>query len=196
MTARCIDRTDSSLSSSSDHDPIVGPLVALLDQLEWVLRRLDDAQYGAQRAVGISGSVGGHVRHCLDHVSALIAGATAGMVDYDHRRRGTAVESCRATALIEIQRLTRDLRVLTSGLCDCPLELVAALDHDGARLSAPTSVGREVAFVVSHTIHHLAVIALLLRDLAVEVPPRFGYAPTTPAFAEATAGKPLRSTAA
>jgi uncharacterized damage-inducible protein DinB len=53
-----------------------------------------------------------------------------------------------------------------------------------------------VAFVVSHTIHHLAVIALLLRDLAVEVPPRFGYAPTTPDFATASAGKPPRPTAA
>ena len=196
MTARGIERTESSYSSQSDADPIVAPLVALLDQLEWVLRRLDDTQYAAQRALPISGTVGGHVRHCLDHISALIIGATAGMVDYDHRRRGTAVESCRAAALIEIQRVTRDLRTLTSRHCDRPLALVAALDHHGARLSAPTSVGREVAFVVSHTIHHLAVIALLLRDLAVEVPPRFGYAPTTPDFATASAGKPPRPTAA
>jgi uncharacterized damage-inducible protein DinB len=43
-----------------------------------------------------------------------------------------------------------------------------------------SSVGRELAFVVSHTIHHCAVIALLLRDLGVAVPPRFGYAPSTP----------------
>jgi uncharacterized damage-inducible protein DinB len=62
------------------------------------------------------------------------------------------------------------------------------VDCRGARLSAPSSVGRELAFVVSHTIHHLAVIAFLLRDLSIEVPSRFGYAPTTPAFAEAPAG--------
>ena len=76
MTARGIERTESSVSSQSDADSIVAPLVALLDQLEWVLRRLDDRQYAAQRALPISGTVGGHVRHCLDHMSALIIGAT------------------------------------------------------------------------------------------------------------------------
>ena len=54
------------------------------------------------------------------------------------------------------------------------------MDQDGTQVTAVTSVGRELAFVMSHTIHHLAVIALLLRDLGIEVPPRFGYAPTTP----------------
>jgi uncharacterized damage-inducible protein DinB len=164
----------------ADIDPIVAPLTALLGQLEWVLRRVNDGDYTVQRATGISGSIGSHVRHSLDHVTALTAGAEAGRIDYDHRRRGTAVESCRATALLEIDRTARDLRTLTSSDLDRSLELVAAIDQDGTRLSAATSVGRELAFVISHTIHHLAVIALLLRDLGIEVPPRFGYAPSTP----------------
>ena len=165
---------------AADLDPIVAPLIVLLGQLEWVLRQVDDQQYTVQRAVGISGSIGGHIRHCLDHVVALTAADAGGRIDYDHRRRGTAVESCRAAASLEIQRTARELRRLKSSDLDRSLELVAAIDQDGMRLSAATSLGRELAFVVSHTIHHLAVIALLLRDLEIEVPPRFGYAPTTP----------------
>ena len=160
-------------------DDLAAPLAALLGQLAWVLRRVNDEQYAVERARGVSGSIGGHVRHCLDHVSALIAAAGAGQVDYDHRRRGTAVESCRVAALAEIQRVTQGLHTVTVQSPDRPLQLVAALDVQGARISAPSSVGRELAFVVSHTIHHLALIALLLRDLSIEVPPRFGYAPTT-----------------
>jgi uncharacterized damage-inducible protein DinB len=174
--------------SAQNIDDVASPLAALLGQLAGVLKRLDDEQYTVQAARGISGSIGGHVRHCLDHVSALIAAAGTGRIDYDHRRRGTAVESCRTAALAEIRRVTYDLCLLTVHPLDRPLQLVAAVDCRGARLSAPSSVGREFAFVVSHTIHHLAVIALLLRDLSIEVPPRFGYAPTTPAFAEAPAG--------
>ena len=163
-----------------DIDPIVVPLTALLGQIEWVLQRVDDRDYTVQRAVGISGSIGSHIRHSLDHVVALTAGAAAGRIDYDLRRRGTAVESCRASALLELDRIARELRTLTSSDLDRSLELVAAMDQDGTQLTAATSVGRELAFVMSHTIHHLAVIALLLRDLGIEVPPRFGYAPTTP----------------
>jgi len=43
-----------------------------------------------------------------------------------------------------------------------------------------SSVCREVAFVISHTIHHNAIVAQLLagRNLALDA--RFGVAPSTP----------------
>jgi hypothetical protein len=173
-------RSHASDTARSDPRRILTPIEALLGQLAWVVRRLDDAQYRELPARGISGSVGGHVRHCLDHVSALIVGSASGRVTYDHRLRGTAVETCRTAALIELRRLADDLPMLPTCDLDRPIELVASLDTDGTQVTARSSVARELAFVVSHTIHHLAVIALLLRDLSIEVPPRFGYAPSTP----------------
>ena len=47
-------------------------------------------------------------------------------------------------------------------------------------MSVQTSLGRELAFVVQHTIHHAALIAVLLDILGVRVPADFGYAPSTP----------------
>ena len=64
-----------------DIDPIVVPLTALLGQIEWVLQRVDDRDYTVQRAAGISGSIGSHIRQSLDHVVALTAGAAAGRID-------------------------------------------------------------------------------------------------------------------
>jgi hypothetical protein len=45
---------------------------------------------------------------------------------------------------------------------------------------AASSVGREVAFVTSHTVHHNAILGQLLCAHGVHVPLRFGIAPSTP----------------
>jgi hypothetical protein len=45
-------------------------------------------------------------------------------------------------------------------------------------------VGRELAFVLSHTVHHNALIAIMAQTLGVPVPARFGYAPSTIAYLE------------
>ena len=48
-----------------------GQLVCLLNQLAALVTRLNDGHYLSVRASEVSGSVGGHVRHCLDHVAAF-----------------------------------------------------------------------------------------------------------------------------
>ena len=50
-----------------------------------------------------------------------------------------------------------------------------------------TTAGRELAFVLSHTIHHNALIDVMARTLGVPVPDRFGYAPSTIAHLEKAA---------
>jgi uncharacterized damage-inducible protein DinB len=155
-------------------------MVRLLEQLAGVVARLDDAHYRAKRAREVSGSVGGHVRHCLDHVAALIRGIEGGLIDYDARVRGTAIESRRDAALHEIARLVHSMQML--GVMEPTTQVAVALgegpDNDAA--TATSTVARELAFVLSHTIHHFAIVALLLHDMGVRVPPRFGYAPSTP----------------
>lgn len=156
------------------------PLMALLGQLSELLERMDDRRYRTETAAGVSGSVGGHVRHCLDHVASLVAGCSASRMSYDARLRGTSVETRREAALAEIGRLSQLLGAIPEDSLNRPLDLAASLDSGGAEIVAASSVGRELAFVVSHTVHHFAVIALLLRDTGIALPPRFGYAPTTP----------------
>lgn len=173
--------------SRLEPDPPAIPLSRLLGQLGGVVAALSDTQYRAERARGVSGSIGGHVRHCLDHVSALMAGVATGHVDYDTRRRGTAVEISREAAIAEIERLAEDLEGITARTLHRPVQLLSVLDTGGIRLDASSSVARELAFVLSHTIHHLAVIALLLREQGIDVPPRFGYAPSTPTPASSAA---------
>jgi hypothetical protein len=52
---------------------------------------------------------------------------------------------------------------------------------EGSAGSAPTqsSTARELGFLLSHTIHHFALIAMTLQSLGVNVDPAFGVSPST-----------------
>jgi uncharacterized damage-inducible protein DinB len=120
------------------------------------------------------------VRHCLDHVSALLAADASSTLSYDHRRRGTAIETDPSAALQQILRLKAALERWSARSLDEPIRVSSMIDPSGASLAGWSTLGRELAFVLSHTIHHQATIAAVLALHGVEPPPGFGYAPSTP----------------
>jgi uncharacterized damage-inducible protein DinB len=159
------------------------PLLGVLGQLADLLAEMTDEQYLEKPFPG-SGAVGGHVRHCLDHIDALLSAVERGVIDYDLRKRGTDVETSRSSALAAIRKQERRLLCLRPGCEDKPLRLSAIVHPGLPPVEATTSVGRELAFVLSHTIHHNALVAVLAKTLGVPVPDRFGYAPSTLAHLE------------
>lgn len=163
----------------------VYPLVAVLKQLEDLLGAMTDGQYQT-RPAGMASNVGGHLRHCLDHIDALLTAVERGSLDYDQRRRGTAVESSRDAALAVIRRQKRELLAFPTDSEGWPLRLSAIVSSALPAIEVGTSVGRELAFVLSHTIHHNALIGVMAQALGVSVPERFGYAPSTIAHLEKT----------
>jgi hypothetical protein len=165
----------------------VPPLVAVLRQLERLIESMTDEQYRARPLGALSGPVGGHVRHCLDHIAALLAGVERGEADYDTRQRGTDVETCRAAALAAIRRQSSGLLDLPAGIEGRPLWLSVLVSPGSPAVAVETTVGRELAFLLSHTIHHNALIGILAAALGVAVPGHFGHAPSTLAHLEATA---------
>jgi uncharacterized damage-inducible protein DinB len=47
-------------------------------------------------------------------------------------------------------------------------------------VSLTTSLARELVFALQHTIHHQAIVAVLLHEQGIAAPAEFGYAPSTP----------------
>jgi len=158
----------------------IGSLRGLLEEMRTMIERIDEETYAAPARGRSGGGIGGHVRHCLDHVAALITGTRTGLCAYDRRARGTAVETCRLTAVHRILDLDVDLLRLDRQLFDVPVDVETQVDTTGAFLVTTSTVGRELMFVISHTIHHNALIAHLLDEQAVEMGARFGLAPATP----------------
>ena len=155
-------------------------LAGTLDELAQVIRRLTADQF-TRRDWRSSGSVGGHVRHCLDHVDALLQATVSGVCCYDTRVRGTAVEDDPALAAARLAACRSRLERLDPGLLPRPLALSARLCRDGFELRTATTIAREVAFVLSHTVHHAALIAVLMEAQGEAMPAHFGLAPTSPA---------------
>jgi hypothetical protein len=164
--------------------PAVPPLVALLRQLADLIGSLTDEQYSRKPVGVVPSSVGGHVRHSLDHIDAILAGLEDGRIDYDRRRRGTAVERCRRAACEAIGRLERQLLALSGESGRRPLRLSVLLTPAGPPVEVTTTLGRELAFALSHTIHHNSLIAVMAKLMGGPVPADFGYAPATIAHRE------------
>jgi uncharacterized damage-inducible protein DinB len=167
-----------------DLKPAVQQLITTQRQLADVIDSLTDDQY-RQKPVGlVPSSVGGHVRHCLDHVQGVLAAAETGQLNYDHRERGTEIELNRSAALRLIRQKEGKLERLTWLKSSFPLQLTALLSPSLPPVTVATSLGRELAFVLSHTVHHSALVAVMVKLLGQSVPERFGYAPATIAHLE------------
>jgi hypothetical protein len=136
--------------------------------------------YSAPFESGASGTIGEHVRQSLDHVSALLSAGPSATLSYDHRQRGTAIEADPAVALQQILRLRAGIELWSTRSLDEPIRVMSMVSPDGEAVSGWSTLSREIAFVVSQTIHHQAIIGILLTLHGYAVPERFGHSPSTP----------------
>src|SRR5262249_54968151 len=114
----------------------------------------------------------------------LLQGVSLGVMSYDDRQRGTDVETNRHAALRAIERQEEELRHSRDWQLDQPIQLRVLMATAGPTLVVESSLGRELAFVLSHTIHPNAWIAVIAKLAGFPVPERFGYAPSTLAHLE------------
>lgn len=151
-----------------------------LDDIAAIVMSIDDGTYVARPLAEVSGSIGEHVRHCLDHIAALVAATASKPLSYDRRERGTAVERDSAEALRLIMRLKSAVDRWGERAMDEPICVASLLTTSSESVTGWSTLGRELAFVNSHTTHHEAMIAVLLSLAGLEVPARLGLAPATP----------------
>lgn len=163
-------------------DELVAALTATLRQVYDLVAGMTDEQFTQAPGGALASSIGGHVRHNLDHVAAAVTGLPCGAVDYDQRVRGTAVETDRRAALASARQLELDL--VRIDWCRLPgaVRLTLLPAPGRPQVDLMTTPDRELAFVLSHTIHHNALIAVIAAAVGAVVPPGFGYAPSTVAY--------------
>jgi len=155
-------------------------LIELLDQMRALLEALDDVEYATPAAGRSSGGIGGHVRHCVDHVTALLAARYTGVCAYDRRARGTDIETNRLAALRAIGGIVAVVAHVDPALFGRDVAVETQLDRSGTTMTTRSTLGRELVFVVNHTIHHNAIVAQMLQARGIVTAPRFGLAPSTP----------------
>ncbi len=158
---------------------LISDTLRLLDQGIALCDSIDDDLYAkAEPAVSSSG-IGSHVRHCIDYFDRFLESLKDGRLDYDHRKRDPLLESNRLHARRKLRALMHACRAL--GECD-RTELRVKQDCASDGVSAPwtlSSLERELQFLMSHTVHHFALIAVILRLNGIEPTEGFGVAPST-----------------
>lgn len=166
-----------------------GDNIHFLRQAVVLLEGLSDTLYASPPPIRLS-PVGAHLRHCLDLYTCFLAGFHSGCVDYDARNRDPLLETDRGYALDALASIIR--RLEESPLEEQDRPLLAAMDRgageQGEAAFSTTSVRRELQFLRSHTVHHYALIAAVLRVQGHEPPADFGVAPATLTYRRETAG--------
>jgi len=131
--------------------------------------------------------VGAQYRHILEHYGSFLAGLGTGRVNYDERARDPKLESSREAALEATRLCLSALESLEGGedgTLTVHMDSGAGPEQADWRLS---STGRELQFLCSHTVHHFALIKLLL-DGSMVLDADFGMAPSTLAYQRAPVG--------
>lgn len=147
-----------------------------LQSLQLLIGKLSDEQYSANLSYIGGASIGQHTRHILELLACLKTGSANGKVDYFHRTRNLRLENERHFAILFLGGILQWIN-----RPDQELELVT--EFPDARSPIRTTFFREIVYHTEHTIHHLALIRVALRELQLDlVDDNFGMAYSTLAY--------------
>ena len=153
--------------------------IIVLRQLADVVNQVDDIDFSRpSNALGGS-TIGQHVRHALEFFNCLEAGYHTGVINYDKRSHDSVIEKNKEVALGALGDAMR----FVSGMEErVNLRLEVNYSADEAQsISIDTNAVRELVYNIEHTVHHMAMVKVAVRDVApyITLAPDFGMAAST-----------------
>lgn len=146
----------------------------LIDQAIGLISSTQASVYKLSCEDVFSASIGQHMRHCIEHYDELlIAHAEERVVRYHARPRNVEVETDPETAISRLRFIRNQLDRV-----DSDNDFLEVSDG-GVADPARSSLSRELEFLISHTVHHFALITVIANKLEVSVPENFGVAFST-----------------
>lgn len=163
---------DTKLSTGSE--AIRRSLIEEIDKAIGVIGEIDDLTF--RRVSGSSSSVGEQFRHNLDFINTFLNGLGVGKIDYARRERDLQVSVSRSYAIKRFEKAVRWILLLPRTKLS---ELVSVRSEIDGSLWLASSVIREMEFVLSHAVHHHALIAAKLETQGFKTDSSFGVATST-----------------
>lgn len=145
-------------------------------QLSESLKQLTPAQYVQPSHTLFNATIGQHVRHIIELFQCLENGYESGLVNYEKRKRDHAIETNKDLAVQLLNTIYSNL-----GRPNKTLKLEATYDeHSDNTVSVDTNYHREIIYNLEHTVHHMALIRVGIKDVAnLTLPESFGVASST-----------------
>ncbi len=151
-----------------------------------LLTKLDPEFYSRKQSICYNSTIGGHVRHNIDHFFSFIQGIPGGRIDYDSRQREEFIETNPEYASNKIQELIAQFEKLSAVDLDksIHIKMDTGATHEESAIWSASSIRREIQFLISHTVHHYALIATICCNDGCKLPTNFGVAPSTLRYRE------------
>jgi len=149
--------------------------VTILHQLSHLLNQLTEEQYTKPLSCMAQNSIGKHVRHVIECYQCMLQGIETGLVDYDKRARNMQLETDKDFSLEVLHSISETILKVEEK------QIQLAVTYSETTSLVQTSVMREVAYNVEHTVHHLAIIKMGINVAypSVQIPENVGVASST-----------------
>lgn len=147
-----------------------------LKQKLWVLETIRQEDYPKMHGPPYRGSVGGHMRHSLDHFRRIIDSVDSNReaIEYDNRDRNTVVESDVMAAQTELYKVSADIERLFKAVSEVGDVLPMRVKFIGDCITGETydlssNLLREISFACHHATHHLFFMKLMLEVMGYDM---------------------------
>lgn len=125
-----------------------------LDQIALAITHLNVEEYSRPLDVLSGNSIGKHVRHVVEFFECLNLGCTHLTINYDDRKRNLFLETDPDYTLMRIGELQHEIDDYEEKM------LTLMVDYGTGKQSIYTTLFRELAYNIEHTVHHLAIIKI------------------------------------
>jgi hypothetical protein len=147
-----------------------------LEENKLVLQKLSNAEFICKNKELSEGTIGEHFRHIIELLACLVFNYDNNFVNYDARKRDNRMQTDRSFSIFSIEKLIDSI--------DKPDKNIL-LYHNfmGEITTFETTYFRELLYNLEHSIHHQALIKVVLFRLPhILLPSSFGIAPSTIEF--------------
>lgn len=158
-------------------EPVLEDSVRCVQQALDLIGQLPSELYATKDDQALGASIGGHIRHNIDHYLSFLRQAEGGRIDYDDRQRESAAETDPGVAYQRLHAIGSAIAHLDAADLEKPVDVKVNCGRS-SEWSAST-VRRELQFLLSHSVHHYAIIAMMCERHEIPVPDGFGVAPST-----------------
>jgi len=147
-----------------------------------LLTSVSDELYTKNNGPYNKSGIGRHFRHIIEHYFSLIESNYEGIIDYDARERNLRLEIDREFMIGSLKKTILSLNVLINDTEKLENKIQVRSNEGIGEENSPLSestIRRELQFLISHTVHHYALIGLILETLGFKPDESFGVAPST-----------------
>lgn len=153
--------------------------ILCLEQGIRLLQDMEDEVYLHTNAPIYSSGIGDHYRHCVEHYLCFLDGIDSERIDYDARKRDKRISTDRIYAIQTTSKVIDRLNQLACEGATLKVKMDCRLDDEEGAVWTSSTPERDLQYLQAHTIHHYALIAMILRLQGLEPGEGFGVAPST-----------------